>query len=160
MDSFSTVNVLMNTYTTIYELHGQLRTIEMVKASIAYPLVEIRLDNWLPPLAAECTEYDYFIIDGTTPRAGISFAFATQGLVNFDVQVYPKEFFKKRAITKALRFRLLPYVAAKAKAHWEVGPFGLLLRDLERDLVHNVRWAFTRLVSVSASIVAAEFAGI
>jgi len=163
MESFSTVNVLMNLYTTVYDLYENPQTIETVKAAIAYPLVENQAELaqlLLPSLPTEFTEHNYFIIDGSSHRAELSFAFRSERLVNFNVQVYPKELFKKRAVTRAITLRLLPYISAKTHAEWETTEIGLVVRDIERNLVHNIRTNFSVPVRMSASLMAAEFAGI
>lgn len=141
MDRFSTVNILMNLYTTVYDLHEELIDISIARTAIAYPMVEENNTNRaLPDLPPEFSEHSFFILDSNRPRATVTFAFKANRMVNFNVQVFPKEWFKKNAIIEALQDRLLPYIAGRTGAKWQYKEsYGQTNEDAARGLIHNVR---------------------
>jgi len=164
MDAFSTVNVVMNLYTLVYDLYDVLHSVEHWRSAVVYPLVEDQVGDavgtMMPSLPPGFHEFNYWVIDGASRRAAVSIAFTENRIVNFNLLVHPKEVFKKRAVWQTLKTRLLPYVAAKANAEWEQAPDGLIARDRQRQIVHYARMNLIKPITVSVSLMAEEFAGV
>ena len=145
MDAFSTVNILMNVYTTIYDLYEVMTEIRIIKAAIKYPLADVDVPDSLKAMAwtvfPDSQVSSFIISDGLIRRGLATFVFHERRLIDFNLHVFPKEWFKTRAIDDALRSCLLPYIASKSGGSWEkTGLAGqIACVDRQFKLVHLVR---------------------
>ena len=114
MDKWTTANVSMNVFSTVFELYREIKNPEIFKASLPYDLTEVSddlLNNKMGKLSEDFYEKSYDLKNGSLLKATIDVAFhKNEGLVNFNMLTSTNKLFKKRHLRHITNEILFPYV--------------------------------------------------
>ena len=92
MDKWSTINISMNIFSTVFELFREIEHPDIFKATIPYDIIKIEADvlhsDLLENLPEEFFENRYYLLQNNKLRATIDTGFhKSEGLVNFNILV-------------------------------------------------------------------------
>jgi len=168
MNQWSTLALSINLFTSAFEAFRELRTPELLKDSMPYPLT--RVDDVVSelqiggPLPKEFHEERYYIMKGPVVAVALDTVFyQDEGLVNFSFVLQPRDLFKKRTATGVFHDHVIPYVREHVGAdNWsELMPGQHFLVDRQHSLVLAAKFYFTGpLKSFGLAVTELKYSGL
>lgn len=140
MDKWSTINIAMNLFSTVFELYRNIENSDVFKAAIPYDLTKVedsvlQLDN-LENLPDDFYENKYYVMNGRKIMATIDTGFhKNEGLVNFNTLVPTSKLFKRNHLRHLINNIVFPYVYKMTNnTNWRVlrkDDYDLILDDFQ-----------------------------
>lgn len=140
MDKWSTTNISMNIFSTVFELYREIKNPDVFKATIPFDLIKVEdsasNSSNLDELPDGFYENRYYIMNGSSLKATIDTGFHNKdGLVNFNILVPSNKFFKKSHLRHLIKDIVFQYISRMTNvSQWRVleqDDYDLIVEDLQ-----------------------------